>query len=175
MPEWCRANGTMTMKIFYYLIVLTIVTVTLSSCNSTGTHDKSQWEMTQAEELRLINLARHFILRSKKIATPAERHFIKTSAPIVDAMYEGYKSGKTTITWNTDRRKIVARLFGSMVGENHKWRISVYFKDQVKYTPRSQKHLKPIRQGGIKDFSAMFRNQGVITKQKDATTKPTVK
>jgi hypothetical protein len=163
------------MKIFYYLIVLTIATVTLSSCTSTGTQNKRQWEMTQTEELRLINLARRFILRSKKIATPAERQFIKTTAPTVDVLYEGYKRGKTTITWNTDRRKIVARLFGSMVGENHKWRISVYFKEQIKYTPRSQKHLKPIRQGGIKDFSAMFRNQAVITKPKGAAPKPAAK
>jgi len=165
------ASGTITMKIFYCLIILTITAVTLSSCNSTGKQAGIKGEMTQAEEQRLIDLARSFILRSKKIATPPERYFIKTSAPTVDVLYEGYKSGKTTITWDTEQRKLVARLYGTMVGENHKWRISVYFKNQIKYTPRSQKYLKPIEQGGVKDFSAMFRNQSVIQKKKGAVKK----
>lgn len=159
------------MKIFYCLIVLTIAVVTFSSCNSTGTQAGTKNEMTQAEEQRLIDLARKFILRSKKIATPAERYFIKTNPPTVDALYESYKSGKTTIAWDTDKRKIVARLYGSMVGENHKWRISVYFKEQVIYTPRSQKNLKPVQQGGVKDFSEMFRKQSVVPDKKTLSKK----
>ena len=145
--------------------------MTFSSCSSTMNKNKTQLEMTQAEEQRLIDLARSFILRSKKIATPAERYFIKTSAPTVDAMYESYKSGKTTISWNTDQRKIVGRLYGTMVGENHKWRISVYFRDQVIYTPRSKKKSKPIEQGGVKDFSEMFRKQSVLPEKKAAAKK----
>jgi hypothetical protein len=159
------------MKIFY-LFIVTVVAVALSSCNSGGAANGKN-KMTSVEEQRLVDLARSFILRSKKIATPAERLFIKNNYPTVSAVYDGYKTGKTTILWDTGKRKrkLVARLYGSMTGENHKWRISVYFDEEIIYTPRSKVRDTPIQQGSVKDFSDMFRKQAVNPEKRTAPVK----
>jgi preprotein translocase subunit SecD len=162
------------MKIIYRFIMLTVAALTLSSCNYAGNQIDAD-KMTKEEKQRLVELARSFLLRNKNIATQQERFFIKTNDPIVDAVYEGYKTGKTTIAWDTGKRKIVARLYGDMTGENHKWRISVYFKEQISHTPKSKVRTTPIPQGDVKDFSDMFKSQAVAPKKKTPPPKKNAK
>ena len=153
------------MRIIYFFMMLLTITITAVSCVS----DNTSGEMTKEDEARLVKLARIFILNNRRaIVTPQERVFIQTTYPVVDAVYDGYKTGLTSISWNTGKRRIVARLYGAMTGENHAWRLSVYFKPQVIITPRAKARMTPIKEGTVQDFSEIFRQQAV----KSAPRKP---
>lgn len=151
-------------------MMLIVVTLILASCNYI-TQGRAVGEMSLKDEQRLVALARSFILNNKKIVTVAERLYIQNNAPTVRAVYDGYKTGKTTISWDTGKRRIVARLYGAMTGENHKWRLTIYFKEEIICTPSSKVPTTPIPQISVKDFAQMFREQAVMPDKKPSAAK----
>ncbi len=142
------------MKMFYCFVTLVVAAVTLASCNSVGGADTGN-KMTKAEEQRLVELARIFILKNKKITTREERYFVKTNQPKVSVIYEGYKLGKAVILWDTGegKRKIGARLDGAMTGDNYQWGIITYFEPKMIISPLAKERMRPIQVKKVKSSS----------------------
>ncbi len=153
----------MIARLFSIVSMAAVIMLTDLSCIS----DNDSGRLSKQEENRLVELARVFILHSKKtIVTPAEAEFMRTHYPEMDAAYDGYKKGLLSISWNTGKRRIVARLYGNMNENNRAWRISIYFKPQVIITPRARAKMHPVRTAGVKDFTSIFTEQGVKSKSR---------
>lgn len=140
--------------------MLLVTTIALTSCHSTGDADAEN-KMTKADEQRLVDLARSFILNNKKIITQEERYFIKTKQPKVTATYHGYKIGETVILWDTgeDKRKIAARLDGAMTGENYKWGLIVYVTPKAIISPSAKYRMNRIKQRKVNNGSDLLQKQ----------------
>jgi hypothetical protein len=96
---------------------------------------KDSDKLSPSEKRALINNARDFIFKSKKLKLkPSEIDIISTRKPDMRISYSAPKEGRASISWEiSPKRKILALAAGKLLEEDRFWMVKIITQNDVIY------------------------------------------